>query len=684
LSNRRFNRFVLVILLITNISLSAQPPADIIHSKTDSIRHLLPGSDINQKVDLLNELSSIYAPLNFDSAITYAVQAQRIGTVNAYPLGVGIARLNTGNAYYYRMDLKNALLSYLAALKVLEEFKPLKELGDLYMQLGNINYFIGRTEKAISFFHQAGQNYRSTGNDRESLQEPFAIFFTYLISHQLDSALVYCERFVNSARKLDDKYLEAHGLNPMGWIYMEMDDIDQKQKALHCFHSSLEIGTELKNEILISTNNLCLGNYYDRSTPLFEVTGNLKVARAYHEKALEAAVKANNPFLQAAILDYLAAIDIEEKKDDQAHDNLAKSMQCLKIFLDNPLKNDPVSPYLAFGKMVDYILIMRERIKLYGLLYDLAMARGEFLAAIKYLRLQYQFSDSMYSEQQSRQFELIMTEAEQERTDQKMRTLEQENELNQLRLNRSRFISAGIGAFVVIISLSILLFFQRKRLKAEQKSISMEQRLLRAQMNPHFLFNSLASIQNYIINEDTDQASIYLSRFSQLVRNILDNSQEEYVTLDKEIQTVENYLELQKVRFAGKFDYNIDIDTDIDTENALIPPMLAQPFIENAIEHGIRHKTGSGHIEIRFLMEDGTIRFEVEDDGVGREKAREIEALQGRKHRSMATSITIDRLASINRKQKKKIRLEITDLKDDKDVGCGTRVRFGIPVSGRI
>jgi LytS/YehU family sensor histidine kinase len=199
-------------------------------------------------------------------------------------------------------------------------------------------------------------------------------------------------------------------------------------------------------------------------------------------------------------------------------------------------------------------------------------------------------------------------------------------------------------------------------------------------MNPHFLFNSLASIQNYIINENTDQASIYLSRFSQLVRNILDNSVEEYVPLEKEIETIQNYLELQKVRYAGKFDFKIDIDNAIDTEIVKIPPMLAQPFIENAIEHGIKYRETPGHIDIRFRLEDGLIRFEVEDDGVGREKAHEIEMKQKTKHRSMATSITRDRLMSINKKLKRKIRMEIMDLKDASGNGCGTRVRFGVPV----
>jgi LytS/YehU family sensor histidine kinase len=202
-------------------------------------------------------------------------------------------------------------------------------------------------------------------------------------------------------------------------------------------------------------------------------------------------------------------------------------------------------------------------------------------------------------------------------------------------------------------------------------------------MNPHFIFNSLASIQNFIVNQKANEASIYLSRFSQLVRNILDNSIEEYVPVQKEIETIQHYLELQKVRYAGQFSYNLTVDDKIDMESMKIPPMLAQSFIENAIEHGIRYKETEGHIDIRFLLEDGLIRFEVEDEGVGREKAREIELKQKLVHRSLSTSITHDRLVKLNKKLKTKIHFEITDLKNNLGEAGGTRVSFGIPVVER-
>jgi len=676
-----FKRIYLAFFLFFALAASGQDDGIFSQSLVDSLRQHLPGSEITREVDLLNEIASIYAPANFDSSITYSVQAQRVATVYGYPHGVGIARLCTGNAYYYKMDLKNALLSYLASLKILEDLKPEKEMGDLYIQLGNINFFMGRTDHAISYFNQAAEIYRIIGKEQFTNQVYYNKMFTYLMNNQFDSALVYGNKFLEDCRRMNDRYLEAHGLNVMGWIYSAMKDIRVRQKSIECNEKSLEIGKELKDETLIAINNLDQGNNYDHGDFYFEgATLDLPLARAYYIEAYTSATRAKRYLLQGAILNYIAAIDIEEGKYQDALAHLQLSEKYLDTLFRYPYKHISAGPFPSFGKMIDYLLAQQQRIFLYDLYFKLSMAQGDIDPAIDYLRLYYQYSDSLYSQKQAQQFELLMTEAEAEKTDQKIRTLAQENELNRFRLSRSRFISGTVAAAIIIISLILLLFFQRKRLKAERKSISMEQRLLRAQMNPHFLFNSLASIQNYIINENTDQASIYLSRFSQLVRNILDNSVEEYVPLEKEIETIENYLELQKVRYAGKFDFNIDIDTEIDTEIAMIPPMLAQPFIENSIEHGVKYRETMGHIEVRFRLEDGLIRFDVEDNGVGREKAHEIEARHGSKHRSMATSITIDRLASINKKLRNKIKMEITDLKDEAGKGCGTKVTFGIPV----
>jgi tetratricopeptide (TPR) repeat protein len=274
----------------------------------------------------------------------------------------------------------------------------------------------------------------------------------------------------------------------------------------------------------------------------------------------------------------------------------------------------------------------------------------------------------------------LQTRYETDQKEKQIAFLARENEFKENRLNRNRIFLLGLAGLVVLIAVVAVFIFYMFRLREQQKNLLLQQKLLRSQMNPHFLFNSLVSIQNFILNQEPAMAGKYLSKFSKLVRNILDSSFEEYTSLEEEISTIENYLDLQKVRYNDKFDYSIDIEPDMDTENRMIPPMLAQPFIENAIEHGIKHKEGKGRIDIRLRRLGDWAIFEVKDDGVGRRKAQEIQMKQDKDHKSLATALTRERIAALNRRSKRNITLEINDLKDDKGEAKGTLVRFKMPV----
>ena len=209
--------------------------------------------------------------------------------------------------------------------------------------------------------------------------------------------------------------------------------------------------------------------------------------------------------------------------------------------------------------------------------------------------------------------------------------------------------------------------------------MGLQQKLFRTQMNPHFIFNSLSSIQHLVISEDPVKASIFLSSFSNLVRGVLYSSNKDHTPIEDELKSIESYLSLQQFRYDNKFDYAIDVDPELDTESLTIPPLLAQPFIENAIEHGIRHKEGRGNIAVRFGLNDGSVHLEVEDDGVGRKKSHELEKGMKKDHVSMATEITRERLKILNRKSREKINFTITDLADEKGNPKGTKVSIIIP-----
>ena len=244
---------------------------------------------------------------------------------------------------------------------------------------------------------------------------------------------------------------------------------------------------------------------------------------------------------------------------------------------------------------------------------------------------------------------------------------------------------AGVTATAFFV---FLLAFREKRIKkkerdkieVERKMSDLELKALRAQMNPHFIFNSLNSIQNFIINNDLESAIRYQSKFAKLIRNILENSRKPVIPLDEELKSLEIYLQLEALRFENKFNYSISVDENINLEDTEIPTMLIQPYVENAIWHGLMHKETKGFINIKILRRNNNIICSVEDDGVGRQKALELESRNKTKKKSMGMAITKERLDIINvGRNGHSLNVNIEDLKNATGEATGTRVNIIIP-----
>ncbi|MBP8033078.1 MAG: histidine kinase [Bacteroidia bacterium] len=207
-----------------------------------------------------------------------------------------------------------------------------------------------------------------------------------------------------------------------------------------------------------------------------------------------------------------------------------------------------------------------------------------------------------------------------------------------------------------------------------------ELKALRAQMNPHFVFNSLNSIQHYILNNKGDEAAKYLNKFAKLIRIILNNSEKPTVTINEDIEALKLYLELERMRFENKFDYKINIDESIDGDYDEIPPMLIQPYLENAILHGINPKEGTGQISISIKVVSQFIKISISDDGIGREKSKAIQSLQpAARHKSLGMKITKDRVRILNTLHQSNLNVNIIDLYNDKKEPIGTQVDLFIP-----
>lgn len=243
--------------------------------------------------------------------------------------------------------------------------------------------------------------------------------------------------------------------------------------------------------------------------------------------------------------------------------------------------------------------------------------------------------------------------------------------------------ASAVGLLVLAIFTRIRQIKDRERREAEIRVAlaGNELKALRAQMNPHFVFNSLNSIQHFILTNKSNDAGKYLNKFARLMRMILNNSDKSQITVREEIEYLQLYMELEAMRFDNKFTWHIDISDDIDTDYIEIPAMLLQPYVENAILHGLTPRGEGGKLEIILRMQGNTLLCRIRDNGIGRERARDMRQLSGRKdHRSLGMKITSDRLELINNLHGSQLSMTITDLKNEDGSPAGTQVDIFIPV----
>lgn len=215
----------------------------------------------------------------------------------------------------------------------------------------------------------------------------------------------------------------------------------------------------------------------------------------------------------------------------------------------------------------------------------------------------------------------------------------------------------------------------------QQKMAEIEMQALRAQMNPHFIFNCLNSINRYIVKSDQATASLYLTRFAKLIRLILDNSNNKSVSLSSELEALRLYIEMESIRFEKQFTYSITVDDDVQPDYIHVPPLIVQPFVENAIWHGLLHKETAGHLIIHFSRKiPGVLECIIEDNGVGRERAKELKSRSTATKRSLGMKLTVDRLSLLNKETFKDATVEVFDLKNIIGESTGTKVILKIPV----
>jgi tetratricopeptide (TPR) repeat protein len=453
-------------------------------------------------------------------------------------------------------------------------------------------------------------------------------------------ALSYLKRALQLAREFhDDRSIAIIELN-FSKVYLH-----QRQVTLAFYHVRKAQRSFLHEKDLYRSAQCAhsIGN-------IASAQGNIDLAKASYEKAIS--------FFENAKMES----DLAEVYQDYGQ-------FCIQIGDLNKAKY-----YLELSIKSDNIVHSISLIERYKLLSMLSMKNGDLRNALKFQNDYIQFLESnSIKRNDSKIAELTSSNLREERErliELQQRRIEKENkeqEILKLQNDRVLYISLII-IFVIVFSLVILILRMKQvRSRQEQREAELSQTLLRTQMNPHFVFNAMSVIQSYIYDNNPEKSSQFLVNFSRLMRLILENSPKEFIPIELELEILDKYLSTQKMRFENRFSYVLNVSDDLLVNKAMVPPMITQPFIENAIEHGQLHTVKGGEIIVEMKEVSGKLEITISDNGVGRKKSAQTKKI--RTHKSMAIDITQERIKILNKKYKFSGSLTFRDLDDRKEKG---------------
>ncbi len=314
---------------------------------------------------------------------------------------------------------------------------------------------------------------------------------------------------------------------------------------------------------------------------------------------------------------------------------------------------------------------------------DLNAAINNYKKALEFQRLSQKVQEEYLNEANHKYVSDLIMKYDSEQKKNTINLLEQQNIFAAKELDQSRksFILVLAVFFLFLILLFIL--YRHYHLKSQKRTLSAEQKLMRSQMNPHFIFNALLSIRIYLQNHNVTEAMEYLNQFSKLIRSILSSSLEKEISLDEELETMRLYINIENIRFCNEIDYHLSIDPEINLKAIKIPSLILQPFVENAIWHGLQSKEGYKKLDISISKKNSNfVNITIADNGIGRKETTkiDIEKLNTQK-KSIGISLTLKRLENFSKNMKYTYKLNIIDLYNDYYDSLGTQVELDLPLN---
>ena len=613
-----------------------------------------------EKVALLNEIASEYIENNPEKMMEYAQKALTLAQKKELREQEADSWLNIGNANIMMSRYTDALISFSNSQDILEKLLKEKEIADneeiqsalarAYGSIGIVYSEQNNYAGALEYYFKALKIYQDAKQEDIVARLYNNMGIVYKTNKEYDKALDYFRKALEVQKKIGDN-TSAITITNIGNIYLLQDKND---RALQSYNEALSIFKEHENKRGLGELYNNLGNYYSK-------VDNTMSAENSYKKALEIFDSVGEKYGASASLAYLGNLYAGQGRSSEALDYLKRS-----------------------SDMGEEIGVLEQVVDSEKSISELYEEKGNYKEALMHYK-KYSFAKDTINNaeniknmvREEMNYEMERKAALQKTEAEKREAIYREQD------KRHRQQMLFIVVLVVLLFGLIFVVYNRLQLKKtltlQRDLAEYEQKALHLQMNPHFVFNCLGSISSFIVQNGTDSAIKYLSKFSKLMRLTLEYSKESLIPIDKEIEGLRNYLELEQLRFNQMFDFSITKDPNIEDDMAM-PPLLLQPFVENAILHGIVPKKEKGRITIDFTLANDKLICTVTDDGIGFAKSKELKENSVTVHKSMALEITRKRLEVIQAFTSRVSQVEIKELLNDEGVPSGTKIILNLPI----
>ncbi|PLX01782.1 MAG: hypothetical protein C0594_12600 [Marinilabiliales bacterium] len=478
-------------------------------------------------------------------------------------------------------------------------------------------------------------------------------------------ALQYYLKALSLRKEAEDKLELSYSYNNIGVAYIQLAQLDSARRFLE---KSLVLKEELFDSIGMASTYLNLGIVYENE-------GEYEKSLRFYKAGNDLFIRYGRSYSIIQSLINIGSVYYEMGDKANAVKNLLEANDKANELELPELEADACNLLsIVYASMNNYKQAYSYQLN-YKYLSDSLLSETEVRMITK-LEMQYDFNKKMLSDslEQVEEIRNINFKNQQREAAHKEKSQRQRMYI---------FFIFTVLAFVIVIVIIVFRSYRlkqkTKRIELERKSVEIEKSLLRLQMNPHFIFNALNSIQSFVVSNNSRNAEIYLAKFAKLMRLILQNSRESFVCFADELETVRLYLDIESMRFPGKLEYRLNVDENIDSDEISVPPMLIQPFIENAIIHGVMPKDGKGLIVVDFELDKESIICEITDNGIGREKSGMRKEKANSDHKSIGIQVTSDRLKILEQESVNRYQVEYIDLKDDNGNSLGTKVLLQFP-----